>query len=495
MPANNNPTQYRDCLPEATKRFNSGSIKTCPRGYCTAKNKFKVYPSAYANGYASSVCQGKQPDMVGKTKENAKYMERINNLESGKTQQNSNMGRWFKENWVNICEPKINGEYQPCGRHNADLNPNTYPYCRPEIRIDDGTPMTVGEIIDKHGKSEIKKLCKLKRSKPQGEGGLPYYLRTEATIHNRTSRKTYSREEIKSAINGKTFRNGGLNLDGLRQAIIINIIDKLDNNTLSKIGRGLKISQNPSKVKTRLIQDVQEDTRKQIEELGKILLTAITKSSDNDRDKDKDKDKDKKLVAACQGEKPSNGGLKIKQLRKKLIDEITDNSTLKNRTYLPSISEIKKMDIKGLMSLCKSIGIIDNPQRGGETTDPNMKLVDRYNKLDICHVNKNNLYKVTNSDKGKKKLKVNVLNKQGNLNTIHFGHRDYQDYTRHRDKGRRENYCKRSGGIKCTKNPDNICDQTSANFWSRTALWDCDMSHEELCKSISDSSCKSKLKC
>ena len=33
--------------------------KLCPRGKAAAKRKFKVYPRAYANMYASAVCSGK----------------------------------------------------------------------------------------------------------------------------------------------------------------------------------------------------------------------------------------------------------------------------------------------------------------------------------------------------------------------------------------------------------------------------------------------------
>ena len=33
--------------------------KLCPRGKAAAKRKFDVYPSAYANMYASAVCAGK----------------------------------------------------------------------------------------------------------------------------------------------------------------------------------------------------------------------------------------------------------------------------------------------------------------------------------------------------------------------------------------------------------------------------------------------------
>ena len=40
-----------------TRRNKMG--KLCARGKAAAKRKFKVYPSAYANMYASAVCSGK----------------------------------------------------------------------------------------------------------------------------------------------------------------------------------------------------------------------------------------------------------------------------------------------------------------------------------------------------------------------------------------------------------------------------------------------------
>jgi hypothetical protein len=39
--------------------------KLCPRGKAAAKRKFKVYPSAYANAYASRICSGKIKDPSG----------------------------------------------------------------------------------------------------------------------------------------------------------------------------------------------------------------------------------------------------------------------------------------------------------------------------------------------------------------------------------------------------------------------------------------------
>jgi hypothetical protein len=39
--------------------------KLCSRGKSAAKSKFKVYPSAYANGYAVQVCKGRMPGLDG----------------------------------------------------------------------------------------------------------------------------------------------------------------------------------------------------------------------------------------------------------------------------------------------------------------------------------------------------------------------------------------------------------------------------------------------
>ena len=40
--------------------------KLCSRGKAAAKSKFKVYPSAYSNGYGVQVCKGTKPGLDGK---------------------------------------------------------------------------------------------------------------------------------------------------------------------------------------------------------------------------------------------------------------------------------------------------------------------------------------------------------------------------------------------------------------------------------------------
>ncbi len=59
-----------DYMMEGRKK--SGT-KLCARGKSAAKAKFKVYPSAYANGHAVQVCKGRMPGADGKKKCSAPY--------------------------------------------------------------------------------------------------------------------------------------------------------------------------------------------------------------------------------------------------------------------------------------------------------------------------------------------------------------------------------------------------------------------------------------
>jgi hypothetical protein len=55
----------KDMVEEGRKKTGT---KLCARGKSAAKSKFKVYPSAYANGYAVQVCKGTMPGSDGKKK-------------------------------------------------------------------------------------------------------------------------------------------------------------------------------------------------------------------------------------------------------------------------------------------------------------------------------------------------------------------------------------------------------------------------------------------
>ena len=57
--------------------------KLCARGKKAAKAKFKVYPSAYANAYASKICAGKIKDPSGVKRKDFRGPKPANKADGG----------------------------------------------------------------------------------------------------------------------------------------------------------------------------------------------------------------------------------------------------------------------------------------------------------------------------------------------------------------------------------------------------------------------------
>lgn len=70
------------------------------------------------------------------------------------------------------------------------------------------------------------------------------------------------------------------------------------------------------------------------------------------------------------------------------------------------------------------------------------------------------------STRKNKKLAVLYNNKW-----IHIGHTAYQDFLQHKNLERRKNYLTRTKGIRDGKKRLTYNNKNSANFWSRTLLW------------------------
>lgn len=70
------------------------------------------------------------------------------------------------------------------------------------------------------------------------------------------------------------------------------------------------------------------------------------------------------------------------------------------------------------------------------------------------------------------KTKQVVLAKKGDeVKLVRFGHKDYQDFTQHKDPDRRKNYLARSAGIRDKSGNLTKDDKFSANYWARKKLW------------------------
>jgi len=84
------------------------------------------------------------------------------------------LGKWFKQNWVDISRPKKGGGYKKCGRPKAGKG--KYPKCVPASKA------------RRMSKSQIRSAVTRKRAKKQGVGGKPTYVKTIAKRGRRRRR-------------------------------------------------------------------------------------------------------------------------------------------------------------------------------------------------------------------------------------------------------------------------------------------------------------------
>lgn len=162
---------YISCLKRAEQR---ADLSVCARGYCSAKAKYKVYPSAYANGHAAKVCKGAIADASGKKKKE----------EGGRKKKDGgarDLKRWFEEEWVNVCKKDAGGKYAPCGRKEAELQARSYPYCRPLNKLKGTTVVTVSELSAK----EKRDMCAKKHSIEPGVDGKPTCVKLDKETKRR----------------------------------------------------------------------------------------------------------------------------------------------------------------------------------------------------------------------------------------------------------------------------------------------------------------------
>jgi hypothetical protein len=140
-------TRYEQCLRDARKR-KSGTL--CKEGYCSAKERYEKYPSALANGHALQVCSGQIAAVDGTV-----VRQRVSRRRGG------GLTRWFREKWVNACDPT----HPPCGRSQGTSPKRAdpaYPYCRPTVRISSKTPTLLSKLTD----DEIRRRCEQKQRLP-----------------------------------------------------------------------------------------------------------------------------------------------------------------------------------------------------------------------------------------------------------------------------------------------------------------------------------------
>lgn len=76
-----------------------------------------------------------------------------------KNNKNIELTRWYKELWINVIELLENNKILACGIGNNEG-------CRPIIRVDENTPITIPELLKIHTKKNILKMAYLKKENP-----------------------------------------------------------------------------------------------------------------------------------------------------------------------------------------------------------------------------------------------------------------------------------------------------------------------------------------
>lgn len=86
-------------------------------------------------------------------------------LKKGSAHGEVGVKRWNKERWIQVIPYLESGKISACG---GDGGVRKKKVCRPLIRVNKETPITINEVIDKIGKKEMLRLAKKKVSDMDG---------------------------------------------------------------------------------------------------------------------------------------------------------------------------------------------------------------------------------------------------------------------------------------------------------------------------------------
>jgi hypothetical protein len=88
-----------------------------------------------------------------------KYKDYGGNFKEERKQKNEELTRWYKEKWISVIPYLEKNKVIECGIGDNEG-------CRPLIRINKNTPITIGELLKIHKKNDILKMAYLKKMNP-----------------------------------------------------------------------------------------------------------------------------------------------------------------------------------------------------------------------------------------------------------------------------------------------------------------------------------------
>jgi hypothetical protein len=151
----------------------------------------------------------------------------------------------------------------------------------------------------------------------------------------------------------------------------------------------------------------------------------------------------------------------------KILDNITKNESkiIKHLDEHISSGEGDKNDVKHSKMLKKQISEINELQHIPASKAPKSNVIFKYSNPIVVQQKANNLYNKLIYLSTRPNKKYMMQNEDGVF--VHFGDLKYEDFTKHGDQKRRENYLKRASNIKGNWKSDAY----SPNSLSMRLLW------------------------
>ncbi len=116
-------------------------------------------PLLYRKAFALADAKYKRHGLFKSAFIQKKYQELGGKYKGAKPAQNKGIQRWLKgEEWIKVLPYVKDGKIVKCGTGQGDPHA-----CRPLKRVNSKTPITIGEVIKKHGKKKVMELAEIKR--------------------------------------------------------------------------------------------------------------------------------------------------------------------------------------------------------------------------------------------------------------------------------------------------------------------------------------------
>ena len=107
-----------------------------------AKEKFETWPSAYSSMWVQKEYQ----------RRGGEY-----------TKKGVGLKNWRREHWIQVLELLKDGKFVACGENNKETKA-----CRPTVRINKDTPITLQELLELHSVKDIIKAAEKKNRDMEG---------------------------------------------------------------------------------------------------------------------------------------------------------------------------------------------------------------------------------------------------------------------------------------------------------------------------------------